>query len=68
MPLYHYEPCLMTPKAFAEEMAQIQNSYPKFTDTDERHMKMDEAMCKLLRSLGYGEGVEIFEKSEKWYE
>jgi len=32
------------------------------------HSDMDEIMCRLLRELGYGKGVDIFEKAERWYE
>ena len=31
------------------------------------HIEMDELMCQILRELGYGSGVEIFEKVDKWY-
>lgn len=31
------------------------------------HIECDAIMCELLKSLGYGEGVKIFENMEKWY-
>ena len=53
----------MSPKEFAEKMQTI----GEVRDPEERHSKMDDLMCDLLRSSGYGEGVEIFKDVEKWY-
>ncbi len=41
----------------------------KATDNDAEngHIEMDDLMCTLLRSLGYGDGVNIFENFNKWY-
>ena len=36
-------------------------------DPEGRHDEMDKLMCKLLRELGYGDGVDVFERQEKWY-
>ena len=54
----------MTPKEFAEEMRRLNES-----DLDEMrvHEEMDDLMCKLLTKLGYRKGVEIFNKTSKWY-
>ena len=50
---------------FAKNMAEIQ-TYCK--DDEERcHAAMDELMCDVLRQLGFGEGVDIFENTPKWY-
>lgn len=50
-------------KGFANEMRRIdRNNFPEVA-----HILADELMCKLLRELGYGEGVDIFEKMDKWY-
>jgi len=54
---------MMTPDEFEEEMRK--RSDADWVDTD--HMRMDELMCELLRSLGYGKGVEVFEGTQKWY-
>ena len=35
---------------------------------EERNTEMDDLICKVLRQLGYGEGVEIFENTPTWYE
>lgn len=36
-------------------------------DTEMVHIVADEALCELLRGLGYNEIVDIFEKIDKWY-
>ncbi|MCR8982653.1 hypothetical protein P4V86_19365 [Brevibacillus laterosporus] len=55
----------MTPDEFEKRMKEI---FPKGSyDEEIAHQKADELMCDLLRSLGYGSGVEVFEKASKWY-
>lgn len=58
----------MTPEEFRDKMraifAEDKDSYP---DLEASHANADGLMCELLRQLGYGEGVEIFEKADKWY-
>lgn len=50
---------------FAERMKSIQL---EFKDDEEIcHEEMDALMCETLRDLGYGEGVDIFEETPKWY-
>lgn len=41
----------------------------KWSNGDEEisHIEMDELMVMLLRSLGYGEAMDIFEAQGKWY-
>ena len=53
----------MTPEQFAKRMREI----AKETDTEDRHINADNLMCDLLKELGYGEGVDIFEDMYKWY-
>ena len=36
-------------------------------DKEDRHRVMDRLMCDLLRKLGYGDGIDVFEKTSKWY-
>lgn len=36
-------------------------------DTEAAHSVADEILCKLLRSLGYRDVVDEWEKVEKWY-
>lgn len=50
-------------KGFASEMRRIDRD----NNTEMAHILADELMCKLLRELGYGEGVDIFEEMYKWY-
>ena len=50
-------------KGFTNEMRRIERN----NDTEMAHILADELMCKLLRELGYGEGVDIFEQMDKWY-
>ena len=57
----------ITPEVFAERMRNIQELYSDYHDTEERHQAMDRLMCELLQELGYGEGIDIFEKTNKWY-
>ena len=52
-----------TPQEFAEKMKSLAVS----NDTENRHSDMDALMCETLRTLGYEEGVEIFENTDKWY-
>ena len=62
----------MTKKEFAKQMKAIsdqleqdtRNGYP---DEEEAHILADILMCKLLKDLGYGEAVDIFEKMPKMY-
>ena len=59
----------MTPEEFEERMKQISatdSGYPG-CDMEDRHREMDNLMCELLGSLGYGAGVEIFQETDKWY-
>lgn len=53
----------MTPEQFAERMREIAEE----TYTEDRHINADNLMCDLLRGLGYGEGVDTFERMYKWY-
>lgn len=50
-------------KGFANEMRRIDRD----NNPEMKHILADELMCKLLRELGYGEGVDIFEKMYIWY-
>ena len=62
----------MTPEEFAECMQHLQDNLndPKASlhcDKEITHMAMDDLMCETLRGLGYEKGIDIFEKTEKWY-
>lgn len=67
----------MTPNEFAEKMREcidkstrpigfIGNREP-YLDPEDCHVDMDELMCKVLVQLGYYEGVDIFQRTEKYY-
>jgi len=53
----------MTPEEFKAKMQECADNY----DTECGHSNADALMCELLRSMGYGEGVLIFEEMDKWY-
>lgn len=53
----------MTTLEFAQKMREIS----KYGDIEESHGKADDLMCRLLRELGYGDGIDIFEAMDKWY-
>ena len=62
----------MTPEEFAEKMRELageKNEYGQYCpdDPERAHGKMDDLMCEVLESLGYGEGVEIFRNTRLWY-
>lgn len=60
----------ITPEEFAKKMMDIRKKYiddREWPDREYAHEDMDFAMEKLLESLGYGEGVDIFDKTYKWY-
>jgi hypothetical protein len=52
----------MTPAEFAAEMQQCEAIEPECG-----HMAADELIIRLLRSLGYTEGADIFDRMMKWY-
>ena len=54
----------MTPEEFRDKMLEIRETGG---DPEATHGWADDTLCELLRSLGYGEGVAIFESLEKWY-
>lgn len=55
----------MTPEKFKEEMAMVERVYND--DPETMHEKMDYLMANTLRKLGYGDGVDIFDRVTKWY-
>lgn len=52
----------MAPEQFANRMREAVTS-----DEESQHSVADGLMTSLLRELGYGEGVDVFEKMDKWY-
>lgn len=54
-----------TPKEFYEKMLQLKNNFEG--DEEMVHIKMDDLLCEALSVLGYGDGVEVFNETGKWY-
>ena len=54
---------VLTPQEFAEKMRELS----EMNYVESAHGPMDNLMCETLKALGYGEGVEIFENTDKWY-
>ena len=63
----------MSPDEFKERMQKASEITYTFTtgltqfDAESAHSEGDDLMCQVLRELGYGEGIDIFEQMEKWY-
>ena len=59
----------MTPEEFARRMREVVNGETEYDKGDNEiiHEVLDDIMCECLRSIGYGEGVDIFDNYEKWY-
>lgn len=57
----------MTPETFKERMEYIDKHVREEYDEEESHIRADELLCQVLKELGYGEGVEIFDNIPKWY-
>lgn len=53
----------MSPEIFKIRMLELSN----MDDEELRHKTMDHLMCDVLRGLGYGEGIIIFETTPKWW-
>ena len=65
---------IMSIYEFKKKMQKIaETKYPGEPDCQEsinvlqNHKDADDLMCEVLSSLGYIEGVRIFEEMEKWY-
>lgn len=50
-------------KMFAKEMKLAAER----GSTEEAHIAINKLMCEKLRELGYGEAVDVFEYTGKWY-
>lgn len=55
----------MTPEEFLDRMIQAKTEIGN--DPEHVHVVMDGIMCNLLESLGYGEGVAVFDHTYKYY-
>lgn len=54
-----------TPYQFKCDMAALRDKFGD--DVEVCHDKMDSLMCRVLIELGYIEGVNIFNDTDKWY-
>lgn len=65
----------MTPKEFKTHMQKISKNVMELDDQNQdmpsmiekAHFQADELMCQILTDLGYGEGIDLFKKMEKYY-
>ena len=55
----------MTPEEFKKRMEMLSEKYED--DQEQVHICMDMLMCDTLRSLGYGDGIDIFNNTHMWY-
>ena len=55
---------VLSPEEFAQEMRDYDSKWARRL----AHKEMDILMCRVLRSLGYGEGVKVFLDSDWHYE
>lgn len=55
----------MDAEQFEAEMSLIKETYSD--DEEALHIAYDNLMCEVLRGLGYGKGIDIFESSTLWY-
>jgi hypothetical protein len=55
----------MTPEEFAAAMEQV--FWDLAYDIEAAHWEADRLLCKMLRELGYDEGVDVFEEVKKFY-
>lgn len=62
---------IMTPEEFAKKMKKISDNLKyqndAYYDEEDAHTQMDDLMSDLLRQLGYGEGIDIFDNTSKWH-
>ena len=55
----------LTPEEFAAQMQKIRDTVGG--DEEIAHARMDYLMARVLVELGYRDGVEIFNRQDKWY-
>lgn len=60
------QPEVMTPDEFERKMKHLARR-ASHGEEEYAHADADELMCKLLSSLGYAKGVDIFNNMNKWY-
>lgn len=55
----------LTPDEFLGHIMSLKGKYDG--DTEAFHAAADDLLCKVLRQLGYKEGIEVYKETEKWY-
>lgn len=55
----------MSAKEFADQMQELAINWQ--SDEEMFHRHADDLICKLLVSLGYEEGIKVFDETPKWY-
>jgi len=62
---------VISPEVFKDKMEEIKDRLDdeedEFFDEEIAHEQSDLLMKEILESLGYGEGVKIFNHMPKWY-
>ena len=58
---------VMTPEEFLQEMGELALYEYGMGPLADQHLAGDRLMCKLLKELGYSEGVKVFVDMGKWY-
>ena len=53
----------MSKGEFSKRMRKI----AKDPDTEAAHAEADKLLCEMLKQLGYGAGVKVFEDMDRWY-
>lgn len=54
-----------TPEEFKTEMKKILEQYED--DEEMFHVAADNYICSVMETLGFEEGIKIFENADKWY-
>ena len=57
----------MTPEQFKQKMIELYDLESDDFDVGYSHVEADRLMMKILKALGYGDGIEIFKRAERWY-
>ncbi len=55
----------VTPAEFEDRMTDCAEE--GIRDPELAHIHADELMCEVLTQLGYGKGIEMFNKVQRWY-
>lgn len=53
------------PSQFQQKLIEIQQT--DRSNPDNRHIRMDEYLCKTLESLGYSDGIRVYRSTIKNY-